>query len=281
MQLPPSLGDHMITSDGKVLLDDMASQMSEILYKIRVSVLNRPLGETSQILSSVARTVHIIPAVLEQAPLEPIYNWTDEYCGRVEKEVRMGLLKQRWAVSSWKPRNPPLRLSVPGEEDDHAIGTLVTLHVRFDPDADESPPRLKTVRGKVKATTYFSTWPWDTLPSKNLSIVGDSSKDLYTETITGMITVYSANTFYTASITVPITLPKTKEFVPTFHSCYISRVYLLELGLSYQMPNARVFASNISLEIPVQVTSSHRKYGISADVSADPELSQMQTEESF
>ena len=63
--------------------------------------------------------------------------------------------------------------------------------------------------------------------------------------------------FYTATILVPIDLPTTsRSFVPTFHSCLISRVYALELALSARPPAASVAApTTLRLKLPLQIAA--------------------------
>ena len=55
--------------------------------------------------------------------------------------------------------------------------------------------------------------------------------------------------FYTAQVLIPISPPKNKILVPSFQSCLVSRIYILELSLS--LPQT----SNVSLKVPVQITS--------------------------
>ncbi|CAF9903570.1 MAG: hypothetical protein GOMPHAMPRED_000388 [Gomphillus americanus] len=57
---------------------------------------------------------------------------------------------------------------------------------------------------------------------------------------------------YTASILIPLTLPKNKSFVPTFHSCLVSRVYLLDLILGV---NGGSGGSSVHLKLPIQIAS--------------------------
>ncbi|ETN46871.1 uncharacterized protein HMPREF1541_01060 [Cyphellophora europaea CBS 101466] len=67
--------------------------------------------------------------------------------------------------------------------------------------------------------------------------------------------------FYTAQVLVPLALPtpqgnsKTKVFLPTFHSCIISRTYTLDLMLSYNTPGTSVSTPHITLKCPVQVSA--------------------------
>jgi hypothetical protein len=70
---------------------------------------------------------------------------------------------------------------------------------------------------------------------------------------TGPSTSLSGDTYYTASVVIPISLPKNKTFVPTFHSCLISRTYSLDLSLTYHTPGANVLTPTVSLRLPIQV----------------------------
>ncbi|KAI9837072.1 MAG: hypothetical protein M1819_000721 [Sarea resinae] len=54
--------------------------------------------------------------------------------------------------------------------------------------------------------------------------------------------------FYTTTVLVPLSLPKSKSFPPSFHSCLVSRVYVLDLVLAFHhVGNSKNSASsNIS-----------------------------------
>lgn len=67
---------------------------------------------------------------------------------------------------------------------------------------------------------------------------------------------YKSGTFYTAQILVPVTLTDKKNFIPTFHSCLISRTYTLGLQIAPQG------GSNISLKVPVQICADGSDTGI-------------------
>ncbi len=70
--------------------------------------------------------------------------------------------------------------------------------------------------------------------------------------------------FYTAKIPIPVILPTTqKSFPPTFHSCFVSRVYTLEVALSVSSPGAGTASqimgmgsTKLGLRIPLQIVSS-------------------------
>lgn len=67
---------------------------------------------------------------------------------------------------------------------------------------------------------------------------------------------HRAKIFYTAQILVPITLPKSyKIFVPTFHSCLVSRVYSLDLHLGIHSPSPTITNPNVRLKLPIQISA--------------------------
>lgn len=58
--------------------------------------------------------------------------------------------------------------------------------------------------------------------------------------------------YYTANIVVPLSLPANKHFVPTFHSCIVSRVYALGLTLT---THGQPLGPSLSLKLPVQISA--------------------------
>ncbi|KAH7065417.1 arrestin [Macrophomina phaseolina] len=74
---------------------------------------------------------------------------------------------------------------------------------------------------------------------------------------------YAGRTYYTANLLIPIELPTNKTFVPTFHSCLISRVYRLDLSLSIST------TTSLSLKVPLQVTADSSEEGASERAERD------------
>jgi len=65
--------------------------------------------------------------------------------------------------------------------------------------------------------------------------------------------------FYTATVIVPLSLPTNKHFVPTFHSCIVSRIYALSLHLSTQ---GQPLGPSLTLRIPVQISAEGSLDGV-------------------
>lgn len=78
------------------------------------------------------------------------------------------------------------------------------------------------------------------------------------ESLTGPSASFDGSVYYTASVVVPLALPASKAFVPSFHSCLISRVYTLDLSISYHTPNANILTPTASLRVPLQFTCARR-----------------------
>ncbi|OJJ30099.1 hypothetical protein ASPWEDRAFT_120444 [Aspergillus wentii DTO 134E9] len=271
LSLPSTIGDSIVGADGK-RLDDMCPDTCQIAYYIRASIMGRSLAHNASttVLSSVTTKIRIMPAVDEEPP------WEDPWI-RKEQDVRKGLMRGKLGrLQVAASQSKPLQLSL---ESDTNMSTMATVHLRFDPVENEQPPRLDTLQIKLKASTYFAVVPWNGFPTDhNTLITGSLGRGVYTETVpisspcissvkwakyssatsicretlptsTGSITT----PYYTASIVVPITIPKGKAFLPTFHSCLISRVYFLDFNISYQTPNANILTPSTSLRVPIQI----------------------------
>ncbi|KAI9824706.1 MAG: hypothetical protein M1826_007284 [Phylliscum demangeonii] len=108
-----------------------------------------------------------------------------------------------------------------------------------------------------------------------------------TTTMTTMTTAHHAR-FYTCRLLVPVSLPthKNKAWLPTFHSCLVSRVYALELSLSVTASASASASSSpswscaaianivnatttIALRLPLQICSSSSASFDVADIT-DP-----------
>ncbi|KAE8369740.1 hypothetical protein BDV27DRAFT_172390 [Aspergillus caelatus] len=291
--LPPSLGDPMLASDGRSLLEDMSSELCRISYRIRTSLTRRPLGNKNarETLRVVAKKVRIIPAVEEEPPLV-VNSFRDDYCMQNVNDIKTGITRtKRGSIMATASQPSPLQLCPPGSQPSSNICTTATVHLRFDPIGDEPPPKLVSLCSKLNVSTFYTITPWADFPSP--SYVDSLGRHHYTTTVSlsslcvssTKWTKHSAvrmsgqsapvdltptepfastsatedrGTYFTAAIIVPVTLPSTKAFVPTFHSCLISRTYALDLSISYHTPHISLLSPYISLRLPVQVTSLPR-----------------------
>ena len=252
-----------------------------------------------------SKKLRIIPAMEEQPPLDVIVDGDDryDYKMRREKNIKKGTFKGklgRLVIESTQPQSLKLPYCK-GPGADRSPTTMATVNVRFDP-VEESfpPPRLNTLQAKLKVATFFASVPMDEIPTKSSDFHYSSIRGIYVETLnlssrclsniewqkhtsstSNLLTrrnsgipsaseAYNGGCFYTAKVVVPVSLPKgNKVFVPSFHSCLVSRIYALDLYLSINTPNATVTDPTIHLKLPIQVSSEgnpHAQPTISADV---------------
>lgn len=286
--LPPTLGDPMLANDGKTLLDDMSPDMSQVAYIVRASVHQKQLtGHGAKSIAAVAKKVRIIPLVEEEPPVD--ISGSSALCMRKEKNVKRGTLRGklgRLVAATSQPK--PIQLLPPNCEPSDTVSTVAIVNLRFDPVGNEQPPPLGTMTSKLRASTFYSASPWDDFPSSTGVPFAQVGRGLYTEAVplsnmcvasaqwtkqscesrrdsvtssssdsssAGPTSTYGGDKYYTASLVIPVTLPKSKAFVPTFHSCLMSRTYSLELSLTYHTPATNIMTPTISLRVPIQFTS--------------------------
>ena len=291
-RLPPSFGDKDLENRSVSLDDmapDTASVRYGILAKI-TEIKSRGEKAWRSIVASKTKTLRVIPAVDEQPPLD-VHEDT-EYVMRTEKMVKKGVLQGKLGTVIMEAAQPQsLRVWSYNNPDCRTI-TAATVTLRFDPIDDNSPPpRLGSLTSKLKVITYIASSPCPTFPTKQASR-RDLSQRWHTEQLklssrcvanvewlkqdlseppatercdsasptsspgTGIPAEpspsYTAKSFYIIRLSIPITLPKNKAFVPTFHSCLISRVYDLKLELRIRTAG---IGPSMELKVPVQISS--------------------------
>lgn len=185
-RLPPSLGDPMVAGDGSGLLDDLAPEMVQIQYGVRVRLSKAsPTDGDMVTLLERSKKVRIVPASEEHAPLD-VLDDSQEYRMRREKDVRKGSLRGklgRLVMTAAQPR--PFRLpKISKQDEQQPATTAATVHLRFDPvDDSQQPPRLGTLWSKLKVNTWYATVPWADAPSKTNSLAWSNDRGMYSRTV--------------------------------------------------------------------------------------------------
>lgn len=306
LMLPPSFGDPDLSGFGSVLLDDLAPEMSKIVYGVKVRIVQRGLSDNLlHLIGERLKKVRVKPAYEEQPPLN--IDGNAEYRPKQEKTIRKGLLKGKLGTLTAQTMQPK-PFNIPGARtiDNKPITTVAKLVLRFDP-AEEGakPPALSSLHTKLKVSTFYASSPRQNLPSR-AQLAFDMSQGVYAESVAlnslcitkakweehtaasnpvpecitrrdsgvsdcstasesanafaiGILPPsgnYKNGTFYTAQILVPVTLTDKKNFIPTFHSCLVSRMYTLGLQFTPQR------GSKISLKVPVQICADGSDTGI-------------------
>ena len=269
---------------------DMASVRYGIFVKI-TELKYKGEDAWRAVIASKARRLRVIPAVEEQPPLH-VQKEDGEYVMRREKTVRKGLLKGKLGSLVMEAGQPSALHIKSYDNPEARSTTMATVMLRFDPlDGDVPPPKLGNLSSKLKVTTFFASTARHAIPAKNASLL-DLSQGIHAEQLnlsarcmanvewqkqdpsnpltqvrrdsamsTGSLELgttpeasesYKGGVFYTARLLVPVHLPANKAFVPTFHSCLISRIYALKLDLSVSSVG---IGSRMELKVPLQVTS--------------------------
>lgn len=247
--------------------------MTRIFYLLKATITKESTQCHDAVpLAAVGKKVRIIPTVDEDPPLS-VADDSSEYRTRKETTVKRGLSRQkagRLTLSALQPRPIQLELS-PNNTSTHASGTVATLNLRFVPITTAQPPQLDTLSSRIKVLTFLGVEPMLDFPTNcTNSQPSKLGRRTYQQTIPLLSLQVSSvrwekhgpfrydrdsfplDVFYIASIVIPATLPSHKAFVPTFHSCFVSRVYVLELALSYLTLNK--LKKTTSIKIPVQIT---------------------------
>lgn len=310
--LPPTFGDKDLAARQKSL-DDMAPEMASVRYGIFAKITEvKARGDEAwrSTVASKARRVRVIPRTEVQAPLDVQMN-DSEYVMRKEKTIRKGMLKGKAGTLIMEAAQPS-PLEVQSYDNPEArTNTHATIMLRYDPFDDSSkPPKLGNLASKLKVSTFFSSCARLSLPTKRGSLA-DLTQGIHTEqftlssrcmanvewikqrptepqrrdSATSMYSVwtggvpepsegYRGKDYYTARLVVPIQLPVNKAFVPTFHSCLISRTYTLKFELNVSSSN---LSPSMDLKLPVQISSEglvgdEMDRHDSVDAAADAEI---------
>ncbi|KAL4913118.1 hypothetical protein BDW62DRAFT_170122 [Aspergillus aurantiobrunneus] len=257
---PPSCGDASIAGFGGRLRDDFAPSACKVIYSINVK-LERP-----SIVSGVQETimekrlkVRVKPAVGDvPLPDLPLGRLSNEYSLYREETIHSSNSKSqigRLAMTL----EPPECFYHPLRDPISLISKAVRLLLVYSPSDSTAPtpPELRSLRAQIIATTVYTTTFDDTHPPPkkrdffNRPInFRDAELQLSIPSIPQLRWALDETGSYTATLLVPVTLPKDKSFIPTFHSCLISRVYSLSFQLSVQGTS-----SPFKLRAPMQIAA--------------------------
>lgn len=240
MQLPPSMGDWD--------RDDMAPHIAKIKYAITASVFQ---SYPPKKIIEVSKTIQLLGSSLEEPPLN-ITNDDEIYTLRKSKTLRKGLLTRLGKITATATQASSFQL------DPDACGASaseVTVGLFFEGAAGVPPPEVETVSAKIRAYTWYASKPVERLPNMgssrgafNTSVSVNSQVSDSTSWLSDS-KGSSKPTNYAKSLQVQFALPaSSKTFIPTFHSCLISRAYVMQLKV-------KVGGQSLALAVPVQVST--------------------------
>ncbi|KAL4964434.1 uncharacterized protein BDV14DRAFT_77505 [Aspergillus stella-maris] len=231
LHMPPSCGDQSIAGFGGKLRDDSAPETCKVIYSIDVK-LERPnsISGVQETIMQRRLKIRIKPAIGD-VPL-PLPESSDESSLTQERFIHDGArlsatLEQPSCF--YLPLRDPIRL----------ISKAVRLLLVYS--GSSTPPQIKSLRAQIIATTIYTTTPDASLsypPPKRRDFFKrpinfrDVEVSLSIPAIPRLSWSQEETGKFTSTLLVPVTLPKDVSFIPTFHSCLMSRVYTLALQIS-------------------------------------------------
>lgn len=284
--LPPSMG-RWLKND---MAPDMAQVDYTISAKLVLEANEREgnqLKKKTVTLLEETHSINVLPAFPEQPPLD-LTKRDKEYVMAKTKSIKKGLFSNKSGELTVRAAQPAaVMLSADGRA---ALPTQVTLHLRFDPSGTESPtPKILHVGRKVTAQTYFSLagigdmpnlgdwvktygidgrgayesavgladWParhmeWtQDLHARSRRDSGYGSEE-HVSSSENTVRRPTASPFsYSMTLNVPVHLPvESKTFLPTFHWCLVSRVYILALSVVVSLNNSN---TTLTVRVPLQI----------------------------
>ncbi|KPM44907.1 hypothetical protein AK830_g1641 [Neonectria ditissima] len=273
-RLPSTMGDWE--------KDDMSFQLVSIEYAIVAAVLKRPSsgGLPSKVLEA-SKPVRLLTSGPEDPPLsitalDKLY--TLENNKSIRKRLSSQVLGQIKAVAT---QATVVRVDPVGRR---LNKSSVQVSLTFEPSAIHViPPVVSSVSMSIKANTWFSTRATEKLPN-----VGDGqraypctvrlqTKFTHSEPWTQHVDLRSLDAsentraspiFHTTTLYLPFDLPTSeKTFLPTFHTCLLSRTYSVQLSLS-------IGNATVELVVPLQITvdTPDEPHASGEESAADEEL---------
>jgi len=271
----------------------MAPDMSKVQYAIKGRVIrNRERDGKEVALVEGSKKLRVVPAVAEQPPMS-IGHGFDDYVLSKTKSLRKGMFSGKLGkITVSAAQTGALVLPSPASSS-NTPATMATVNLRFDPhEASSEPPRLGGLTTKIRVSTFFAARPAQEFPNRfTMNPQFESTRGIYetsvplssrcveaaawtkqfpkpeqerrnsdsstcsSESDSDLPVQKDNKSYYSSTILVPITLPSSKTWVPSFHSCIVSRIYTLDISLTIHTPGAGVPASSVSLHLPVQVAA--------------------------
>lgn len=284
VQLPP-------TMDGA---NDHTPDMGRVHYFIAVKLLKKSCStEKSQVLTTAVKKFKVLPNFPELPPLHIEAAETEFQLSRT-KNLKKGMFKGKLGQITFTANQPkPFVISLDSISAP-SITAPVTLQFH-PTTPSSSPPKIGTLTTKIKTSTYASVKAQKDLARKlDLLTNFDPTRGIYTQSTTlatmtldsttswkyvadapiyarrdsgyetcsdssddtcTNISTSSTTGHYEAEILVPLSLPTNKSWLPTFHSCLVSRVYSLEVNVSVSSGGSAL-PTSMTLRLPVQVAAS-------------------------
>lgn len=262
LSLPPSLGHTGLEES-----NDMTPEDVKVFYEVKLTVLKSHGGKRPQQKSGeYSCPVHVLPQSPELAPILIPPN-SRYYQPVARKTLNKGILRSpigRLTTSTAQP--PAIKLST-ASHTEKDIKSKLRINIAFEPaHADDLPPKFVCTQLKLKAMTFFGVEPWKEFPDQTHPVDWDSRVAYWSKKVplsSDKMTVNwtrqpqagatDGRTIYTTSVELIGSLPADHAYPPTFHSCFVSRVYALSAVLRFRSHEKAQRSSNLTVTAPVQI----------------------------
>ncbi|KAF7589807.1 hypothetical protein BBP40_003616 [Aspergillus hancockii] len=264
---PPSFGDPSVSGLGGKLKDDYAPPTCKILYTIQASLFrNIPIIEKRDVLLVKRIKLRVKPAIDEIPPLD-LMNTPNDYCLEQDREILDGRSKEVVGQLSIL-MEPPKSFCLPLRDPHALINSSINLLLRYESTVGQTElPQIQALRGQLVATTFYTTTFHEDVPTKKKDFFGrpknfsETQFPPFSYSIASLDWMPDGDNCFVATLLVPVNLPRL-NFIPTFHTCLVSRTYALDLKLVvpgaspfYLKAPAHVFAERDPSALPSYIAS--------------------------
>ncbi|KAJ6186773.1 hypothetical protein N7519_008074 [Penicillium mononematosum] len=264
---PPSLGYASTLKENHSKLEDLSTTRFGIGYSIqaRLSKKTEEDKEPCQPGKSAELAIRILPGVKERSRVNTFDDpppYTKEL--QTSKTICNHDTKGTLYVGALEPQ--PIHLNAVHHDEIKCSTTVLEIALWF-VSVNSEPPPLRSVSKKVVAHTTaricqseevahssvvqlgdldFSSVRWKECPLTDYfaNISNEERSEVHTHT---------PKRLYRASVVVPISLPTSKTFVPTFESCLLSRSYVLGVTLLFGSIGKALKFPSVKLKVPLRI----------------------------
>lgn len=241
--LPPTMG-------GMWDRDDMSPGVVEVKYGINACIVATTSLSTDQSQDLVAnRAIRFIPRLTESPPVH-VSLPSPRYKLKGTKYLGSNSFKQRLGIISATAMQPePLHLQ--------AYGTVITpsfvdVTLTFNPEnVATPPPKLERVSLSVRSCTWHQADPNQAFPdqietpsltqpfSSTIALTAECPQITWARHVDSRLDDKdqgkSSVAFYSSTLRLPLSVPLIRKmFLPTFHSCLVSRTYEVCMRLTFK-----------------------------------------------
>ncbi|KAJ5109454.1 hypothetical protein N7456_006129 [Penicillium angulare] len=273
LNLPSSLG-HASNSFG--VAHDMAPKEAQVIYEIAFTIWDTDNSKDGSMkkIQEYNFPIYILPKRRELAPVF-VHSRSGYYRLNSQKPLSKGLFRSSLGLLRASTAQPSaIQIPTTLSRDNVELTTTLRVDITFEPAHPQiKPPSRITPTLHLKAMTFWGMEPWEQFPDQTHASTWDARKAYWFENIplsSNKLILHwrsclparksdhepSCHTAYMTSIDIPIVLPGNYLYSPTFHSCFISRVYALSASLSFHSHDKAHGTSRLSLKTPVQIIAT-------------------------